>query len=130
MPLYCPRCRAEYQDDAQICWKCRARLVAELDPAQEPGWVELRPVYRAPDEFSALAVQRVLAEAEIECLVQSAMVPWTDGIMQNIRGYWGEVLVAVEDLAEAREIVDDYLRSLESEGGSDAAEADGGTEAG
>jgi hypothetical protein len=114
MPRYCPRCRSEYLDEAEVCWACRVQLVDRIEPAEdERVWVHLVPVYSAPDEFSALAVQRFLMEADIQGHVRSAQIPWIDGIMKNIKGYWGQVLVAAEDSEHARELVADYLRALE-----------------
>lgn len=114
MPRICPRCRSDYQDDVEVCWRCRVRLVDHLEPEEDDRvWVDLKPVYFAPDEFSALAVQRVLEEAEISSHVQSAQIPWVDGIMANIKGYWGRVLVAEDELDQAREIVTEYLKSIE-----------------
>lgn len=96
-----------------MCWACRVRLVDGIEPVEsERVWVQLVSVYVAPDEFSALAVQRFLLEADIPSHVRSAQIPWIDGIMYNIKGYWGQVLVAAEDSEHARELVADYLRSL------------------
>jgi hypothetical protein len=134
MPRYCPNCRAEFDDQALVCWGCRTRLVDRLAPEEpleleESGeseekrvWVDLRPVYFAPDEFSALAVQRVLAGAGIDSHVRSLQFPWADGLMRNIKGYWGQVLVLPEDFDHAHELVEEYLNSLDSEGSPDPAE--------
>jgi hypothetical protein len=132
MTRYCPRCGTEFDDRAVVCWPCHARLVDHPSPATEAPasddkeegeeeqrvWVDLRPVYRAPDEFSALAVQRVLADAEIESRVRSVQIPWADGLISNIKGYWGEVLVPAEDVEHARELVSEYLKSIDGDPGS------------
>jgi hypothetical protein len=76
-------------------------------------WVDYRPVYLAPDEFTALAVQCLLEGSGIECRVRSEQIPWTDGIMRNIIGYWGQVLVPLAEVVRARALVDDYLKTLE-----------------
>jgi hypothetical protein len=129
MSLYCPLCRSEYEDDVAVCWNCRVHLVDKLEPEEgERVWVHLMPVYQAPDEFSALAVQRVLLESEIGGQVRSAQIPGIEGIMKNIKGYWGQVLVAPEDYDRARELVADYLRSLE--GQPNLEEYEGGGEPG
>jgi hypothetical protein len=120
MPRTCPQCRSKYEDQALVCWRCRVRLVARLERGErvaeeaERVWVDLRPVYFAPDEFSALAVQRVLEEADIESRVRSVQIPWVDGVMGNIKGYWGQVLVPEEQFDQAREIVAEYLHSIDS----------------
>ena len=158
MSRLCPRCGAEFEDTAQVCWTCRAHLVPEerthghlahpeeadheLDhdhehevPAGEVEWVDLKSVYNAPDEFSALAVQALLTGSGIEARVRSRQIPWVDGIMRNILGYWGHVLVEPDDYVRAKELIADYLRSLEQQvdapevedgdGGDDDAESPG-----
>jgi hypothetical protein len=89
---------------------------SEAEPAErsEPIWVDYRPVYLAPDEFSALAVQCLLVGSGIESRVRSEQIPWTDGIMRNIIGYWGQVLVPIREVVRARALVDAYLKTLES----------------
>jgi hypothetical protein len=89
---------------------------ASDEPDRELVWVEFRSVYRAPDEFSALAVERVLAAEDIPCLVRSGQIPWADGIMSNLTGHWGQVLVAPEDYEQALTLVTEYLASLEPPG--------------
>jgi hypothetical protein len=86
--------------------------IEDEEPGRELVWVDYRPVYRAPDEFSALAVQRVLAEQDIASLVRSAQIPWADGIMSTLKGYWGQLLVAPEDYVRARALVEAYLRAI------------------
>jgi Putative prokaryotic signal transducing protein len=139
MSRLCPRCGAEFEDTAQVCWTCRAHLVPEErtrghlshpdeaehelehehePPAGEPEWVDWKSVYDAPDEFSALAVQALLSGSGIEAQVRSGQIPWVDGIMRNILGYWGRVLVEPDDYVRAKELLADYLRSLEQQAAS------------
>jgi len=125
MAFLCPRCGTHYDDSERVCWPCRVHLVPEArtggivssDPdlaeTAEPVWVDYRPVYLAPDEFTALAVQCLLVGSGIESRVRSEQIPWTDGIMRNIIGYWGQVLVPIRDVVRARALVDAYLRTLE-----------------
>lgn len=116
MARRCPRCYTEYADHADVCWSCRIRLVPAAEseePDRELVWVELRSVYRAPDEFSALAVERVLAAEDIRSFVRSGQIPWADGLMSNLTGCWGQVLVAPEDYEPALALVTEYLASLE-----------------
>lgn len=130
MTRYCPRCGTEFDDQALVCWPCHTRLVDRPEPGtevpapddggEERVWIDLRAVYLAPDEFSALAVQRVLADAEIVSRVRSVQLPWADGLVSNIKGYWGEVLVPPEDVEHARELIDEYLKSIDSDLGGDS----------
>jgi hypothetical protein len=56
----------------------------------------------------------VLSGSGIESRVRSEQIPWTDGIMRNIIGYWGQVLVPIREVVRARALVDAYLSGLES----------------
>ena len=127
MAFLCPRCGTQYDAEERVCWPCRVHLVpeartggggaSEAEPAERseaPIWVDYRPVYLAPDEFSALAVQCLLVGSGIESRVRSEQIPWTDGIMRNIIGYWGQVLVPIREVVRARALVDAYLKTLES----------------
>jgi hypothetical protein len=127
MAFLCPRCGTQYDGEERVCWPCRVHLVPEAriggvkasDPepgerSEPPIWVDYRPVYLAPDEFSALAVQCLLVGSGIESRVRSEQIPWTDGIMRNIIGYWGQVLVPIREVVRARALVDAYLKTLES----------------
>jgi hypothetical protein len=124
---YCPRCLAEYQEGEEACWSCRVQLAhgsldervrdaahGESDGSETPSrdWVKLVAAYLAPDELSALRIQALLEEAGIEARVESVQIPWIDGVMSNIKGYWGRVLVRPEDAEASRELVADYVASL------------------
>ncbi len=115
---HCPRCRTNYPEGNEICWPCQARLAeGTLDDGVEapakPAWTALKVVYLAPDEFNALRIKAVLEEADIDASIESAQIPWVDGIMSNIKGYWGRVQVHPEDEETAKEIITDYLSTLE-----------------
>jgi len=55
----------------------------------------------------------VLAAEDIRSFVRSGQIPWADGLMSNLTGYWGQVLVAPEDYEQAIALVTEYLASLE-----------------
>ncbi|MGD8395327.1 MAG: DUF2007 domain-containing protein [Candidatus Eiseniibacteriota bacterium] len=118
---YCPRCQTNYPDGTRVCWPCRSHLLEGR--AEEPesngaendgdvGWSKLVPVYRAPDELSALRIHSILEEAGILARIQSGQIPWIDGVMSNIQGYWGRVLVRPEEREAAEELVEAYVDSL------------------
>jgi len=122
---HCPRCLSEFDDTHVVCWSCRVRLHrgpaaarqgGERDDEADEGpgvpWVRPVAIYLAPDELSALRVAALLEDAEIAARVESAQIPWIDGVMSNIKGYWGKVLVHPDDQEAARELVADYLASL------------------
>ena len=49
--------------------------------------------------------------------MESAQVPWIDGVRANGEGYWGRVLVHPAEREAARELVAGYLASLDGEQG-------------
>jgi len=115
---HCPRCRTNYPEGSEVCWPCQVPLVAgtlddeEASDSDRPTWTPLKVVYLAPDEFNALRIKTVLEEAGLDARVESAQIPWVDGIMSNIKGYWGRVLVPPDEYEAGKEIVNDYLASL------------------
>jgi len=110
---YCPRCLREYPDDQVACWPCHARLVLLPDaPAASAAPSVLTAVYHAHDEFSALTMQAVLEEAGVHAAVQSMQMIFA-GVAGDAKGHWGRVLVNPVDLEHAREVVREYLGSLE-----------------
>ena len=123
---FCPRCSTNYAEGTDVCWPCHVRLVAgSIDEAPPdasagstsagPTWTHLQAAYLAPDEFSAIRIEGLLQEAGINATIESAQIPWVDGIMSNIKGYWGRVLVHPEDHELAAELVASYLEQIEDE---------------
>ncbi|MGB9742952.1 MAG: DUF2007 domain-containing protein [bacterium] len=70
----------------------------------------LKPVYQAENELMANTIRDLLETNGIPALVHSFQIPGYDGIAQVMRPAWGEVLVAEEDLAPAREIIEGFLK--------------------
>lgn len=73
----------------------------------------LKSAYQAPDEFTAITIRELLAANGIEAVIRRLETTWLDGIPKVLRGYWGDVLVAEEDLAEAEACVQDFLKEAE-----------------
>src|SRR5574341_1273438 len=69
-------------------------------------------VHKASSESEAIFVQRILEEAGIPAIVRSRQVPGYAEIIRGAIGYWGDVLVAVDDRARAEEHVGTYLRMM------------------
>jgi hypothetical protein len=68
-------------------------------------------VYRAQDEVSANLVRGLLVGEDIPAVLQSAQVPWMDGIMKMGKGYWGDVVVPREHADRARAIIEAFEQS-------------------
>ena len=81
-------------------------------------WLDLYPVYRAPDEPSAIHVEAMLRSAGIPARIRSAQIAAFDGVFASAVGYWGQVLVTREDLLRARALVEEFVREAERGGPS------------
>lgn len=72
---------------------------------------DLIVVYRAQDEVSANLVRGLLVGEDIPAVLQSAQVPWMDGIMKMGKGYWGDVVVPRGHVGRARAIIEAFEQS-------------------
>jgi len=100
----------------------------ELEPAGYE-WLDLYPIYNAPDEDSAIHVHSFLVSAGIEARIRSAQVPWLDGVLANVVGYWGQVLVPRRDVIVARDLLEELQAQIEGESRPDDEDSMGGEEA-
>jgi 4-hydroxy-tetrahydrodipicolinate synthase len=69
-------------------------------------------VHMAASESEAMFVQRILQEAGIPAILRSRQVPGYGEIIRGAFGFWGDVLVAVDDRERAEEHVATYLRVM------------------
>lgn len=67
---YCPKCRAEYRHEVEICSDCEIALVSELPPAEEESSQDLVPIFDTADVSLLPVVKSVLSAAGIPFLVQ------------------------------------------------------------
>ena len=113
---FCPKCRAEYVDGVEMCSDCQIPLVAELPPKEEPEYIEMVELERVQDEVAGVMKKGILENSGITVILQAAKIPAYDGIASTWSTYyWGKLLVPKEDLETSRKILDDYMKSLESE---------------
>ena len=87
----------------------------------EMEWLELHPVYDAPDEAIAIHVRALLVGAGIAARVRSAQIPGFDGAFAMAVGYWGQVMVAWRDVVRAKALLEAFLEELEREEPPDAS---------
>jgi hypothetical protein len=71
-------------------------------------------VYRATNDFAAIAVRDALAAQGVPAMVRSRRVPGYDvpTLTADQAGIVAEILVSPDRAADARIIVDDYLAGL------------------
>lgn len=72
-----------------------------------------RPIYKAPDEWTAVTIKELLCSAGLTAQVVPVPGSFEDGIDRLIEGYWGKVLVLESDVDEACSLIGDYLRGLD-----------------
>jgi len=70
----------------------------------------LKRVYKASDEFMAITIQEMLRSRGIEAMIRRFETSWLDGLPKIWQGGWGEVLVMEENLKEAEEYVEEFLK--------------------
>ncbi len=75
-------------------------------------WVDLYPVYDAPDEATAIHVQAWLRSAGLTVHIRSGQVPGFDGAVAMGLGYWGQVMVARDEVLQARALLSELLTRI------------------
>jgi hypothetical protein len=113
----CPNCGMGSHDQG-FCLECGVKLAplpdTNEDHADPEPDRELRTcaVYKAPDEISAITVHKILESEGIPAWIQSIQIPWYDGIMKMVEGYWGKVIVFEDQEDSARRVIEEYFRDL------------------
>lgn len=69
-------------------------------------------VHQALSEPEALLVQQILEDAGIPVIVRSRQVPGYGEVIRKAMGVWGDVLVPKAHEDDARQYIDEYLRTL------------------
>lgn len=110
---WCPECGASYGDETAACPRCRVVLVAEPPGEGRAPAV----VHRVPDAAAGALLCGMLEHHGIHALLRSAMLPGYGTIRRDwSTSAWGEIQVPVDEAAEARALIADYLAALERGG--------------
>jgi len=72
----------------------------------------LKAIYLAPDEFTAITLREMLKSNDIPCEIRRFETSWLDGLPRVMRGGWGEVMVAEDDLIKAKELIEEFLKDI------------------
>ena len=109
----CPNCGMGFHD-REFCLECGVKIsippeIVHAGPDRE---LKTLAVYKAPDELAAITLQKVLESEGIQAWIQSAQIPWYDGIMKMVEGYWGKVVVFEDQEAKARDTIESFLKTL------------------
>jgi hypothetical protein len=67
----------------------------------------------------ANCVRDLFEDNGIPAMIRSFQIPAYDGLAQLMRPVWGEVLVAEENVARAKEILDAFLATDAGDAGKD-----------
>jgi hypothetical protein len=73
--------------------------------------MKTKVLFKPENELLAMSIKSLLENEGIYSILHSYQIPAYDGIAQMMRPQWGEILVAEEDYAEAKEILDIFLAS-------------------
>ena len=111
---FCPECREEYVEGTHVCPDCHAELIDALPPEGEVEMVDWQILQGVPNEVVGCILKGVLESCNIKVYLRSLTIPGYNGIIGSwFKSYWGELLVPRDYLEEAREIVDEYMASIE-----------------
>ncbi len=112
-PHSCPNCGMT-SIEGEFCPDCGVKVspVPEDGRPDQDRELRTRVVYLAPDELTAVTLQKLLEAEGVDCHVQSIQVPYYDGLIGMVEGYWGRLLVLEDEEPRARRIIEEYLRNL------------------
>jgi len=129
MPLYCPKCRAEYRDGFTTCYDCEVYLVRaeELDhhgsPADDPGSgsIDGMECLRAGPYWELSEIYKHLYEKGVPCRLKEIKEAEGKSCCSKVRGLYG-IFVGHGDLDRAVEAQQNYLQCLFEKDGVDLVE--------
>lgn len=111
---FCPQCKAEYKPEVSICSDCKAQLVPELIQTEVREYGDWYAVESVPNELVGNILRGVLEAKGIPVYLRSHNVPYYGGVKGNAtQSEWGDVLVPVNVLPQARESLQAYFDSLQ-----------------
>ena len=133
MPI-CPECRTPYEPGVVVCRGCRVPLVDSADEPQllrpegdEAEWVSLSAVREVPNAVTAAMWKGALESQGLHPVVRSHAIPAYGGVLRDwTTRAWGTLLVPEDELAEARLVLEDFLSTAETRGGTTADDAAAG----
>ena len=118
---YCSNCRTEYRPGIKNCSDCGSPLVGELPdvPAEATPEDNLVSVFDPPDPMIGQALEALLQDNGIRCILKSEQIPAYADVAMMLRPRWGQLMVLEGDRARAENLINEYLlapEQVETEG--------------
>jgi len=112
---YCPNCRTEYRAGFSTCSDCGSPLVDDIPEisAEVIPEGELVSVFDPPDPLIGQALEALLNDNGIRCVLKSEQIPAYADVAMMLRPRWGQLLVLERDKARAEELIQGYLSAPE-----------------
>jgi hypothetical protein len=106
--MFCPKCRAEYEEGFTSCNDCHTPLVPELEPVPDdrPGFTEYEEVISTFNPFDIAMIKSLLDGEDILYFFQGEQFSYVRPLADPVR-----LMVAKEDVEAAREILKDLAIS-------------------
>jgi hypothetical protein len=110
---FCPQCQREFEDGIKLCPECRVSLVRNLPPdPNQMALFEMVEIYKIPDEITGMALSSFLADAGVDASIQPMEASFYGGTLNTLLGYWGKLLVPVEQEAKSRKQLEIFLKEF------------------
>jgi len=129
--LFCPECRRQYPDDAEVCERCAAELIPGAphdipDEYKDAEWVEL---YTFPGGLYAQMAMEILTREDIPAYTQSASAGGVYGPRggSELVGTSVAVFVLEPDHKHARTVIEPMIDEIPRNfngGGDDPGDED------
>ncbi len=112
--LFCPQCNAEYKPEVSMCSDCNVGLVPELRQTEVTEYGDWYAVESVPNEVAGNILQNVLENEGIPVYLRCHETPNYGGVKGNAAASeWGDLLVPIDLLPQAREALETYFNSLQ-----------------
>ncbi len=98
--MFCPKCRAEYEEGFSVCVECESDLVNELPPEEEPeftDYVEIMGTYNPAD---VALIKSILDSEGITYYFSAEHFMYVQPLGESVR-----LMVKIDEVEKAREIL-------------------------